>query len=88
MSLDQVASWATIIGGVIAALGGGVAVVGVLVRLAKIYENSKQLQPNGGSHLADTVNRAADKLEEMAESVARIEGRLDVIEKLVIKNDG
>lgn len=47
---------------------------GVPARLAKVEELTKQLGPNGGSHLADKITTlAADRASDAA-AIARIEG--------------
>jgi hypothetical protein len=61
-------------------------------RIAKVEERTRQLTPNGGSHMADKVTRIETQLENQdsktaLEALARIEQRLSIQTDMSLIND-
>lgn len=76
-ALDAAAAWAGIIGtGCTVGLGGVAFVLRSLIRreVAAVRDDTRQLRTNGGSHLADAINRIESKVDALAEGHAELRG--------------
>lgn len=69
------------VGAVSAALMAVAALLGgiwwVIRKLVKIADSVKQLHPNGGSSLADKVNKISEKQDEMTLNIETLAGEVE-----------
>lgn len=48
-------------------------------RLGTVEQQTRQLRPNGGTHLYDAIRRIEEKAESTADRVARLEGAVEAL---------
>ena len=70
-----------------AARPGVPARLGVMERLERVEMDTRQLQRNGGAHLADKIEAIADGQAERASRMARIEETLAAIDRALARLD-
>lgn len=66
----SIADWATTISGAIAV--GGVMLLVLRLWIKSLHEDTKQLQHNGGTHVADYARDARDAAREAVTAVAAL----------------